>query len=337
VDELLAAEIAASPEELLALSPEMIEFLEARVHRSTDAADTVESLLEVIVGSRGLALDYADTSTRTAIETFTTRNGNCLSFTVLFVAMARQLGLRARFNEVMEVMSWGRHGNVVWSSRHMIAEVSTSSGLVQVDFLPELEKRYRSRRTISDERTLAHYYNNLGAEQLALGDAKAALDLFQRSQAVDSSFTPAWVNQGVAWRYLDRTEEAEASYKRALEIDPGEMTAASNLAILYEAVGRPKEAAPYLERVRRYRKRNPFFHFSLGLQAFRSGELEEAVIHFKRAIRRQRKDAGFRAELAEVYLGLGMQRKAQRSLKKAIKLAESDEKRRQYQRRLESR
>ena len=334
--QLPAAEIAASPAELLALNPEMVLFLEARVRRSADAADTVKSLLEAIVGDRGLALDYTDTSTRTAIGTFNARNGNCLSFTVLFVAMARHLGLQARFDEVSEVMSWGRHGNIVWSSRHMIAEVSTSSGLVQVDFLPELEKRYRSRRRISDHRTLAHYYNNLGAEELTLGNVEAALELFDRAQATESTFTPAWVNQGVALRHLGRTEEAEASYKRALEIDPSEMTAASNLALLYDALGRPRDAAPLLEQVRRYRKRNPFYHFSLGLEASRAGEARAAVTHLKRAIRRQRKDAGFRSELAEVYLDLGLHGKARRSLGKAIKYAEEEEKREMYRRRLAS-
>jgi Flp pilus assembly protein TadD len=331
-----SAEIAGSTEELLALSPEMVEFLDAHVTQSADAVDTTRSLLSAIVGSRGLALDYADTSTRTAVETFNVRNGNCLSFTVLFVAMARHLGLVARFNEVMEVMSWGRQGNVVWSSRHMIAEVSTASGLVQVDFLPHIEKQYRLQRRISDQRMLAHYYNNLGAEHLSVGKAGSALDLFRRAQAADPTFTPAWVNQGVALRHLDRNQEAEESYLRALEIDPDEMTAASNLALLYESMGREKDAAPYLGQVRRYRKRNPFFHFSLGLQAARDSEPRVAVKHFKRAIRRQRKDAGFRAELAEAYLALGLEGKARRSLGKAIKRAETDEKRTLYQRRLDA-
>jgi Flp pilus assembly protein TadD len=333
-DQLHGVEVAASTEDLLAMSPEMIEFLEANVYQSADASQTAASLLSAIVGSRGLALDYADTRTRTALDTFTTRNGNCLSFTVLFVAMARHLGLRTTFNEVMEVLSWGRHGNVVWSSRHMIAEVATSAGMVQVDFLPELEKRYRSPRRISDQRMLAHYYNNLGAETFSIGDHEAALVLFRRSLEVDDTFTPAWVNNGVALRRLGRREEAEKSYLRALEIDPSEMTAASNLALLYAAMSRAKDAEPYFELVSRYRKRNPFYHFSLGLEASRNGELKAAVKHMSRAIRRQRKDAGFRAELAEVYLDLGRERKAKRSLKRAIYHAVGDEERDQYQRRL---
>lgn len=331
-----ASEIAASEDELLAMSPAMVDFVDSRVRRSAEAEETVKSLLAAIVGERGLALDYADTSTRTAIDTFETRNGNCLSFTVLFVAMARHLGLDARFNEVSEVMGWDRKGDVFWSSRHMIAEVSTSGGLVQVDFLPELEKSYRLRRRISDRRTLAHYYNNLGAEAMAREDVSAALALFRRARDSDETFTPAWVNHGVAMRHLGRNEEAESSYLRALEIDPREMTAASNLVLLYEATGRYRDADPWIRRVRRYRQRNPFYHFSLGLRASRSGELREAVGHFKRAIRRQRGDAGFRAELAEAYVDLGRLTKARRSYRRALEQAASDEERQRYRRRLEA-
>ena len=205
----------------------------------------------------------------------------------------------------------------------MLAEVSTSGGPVQIDFLPETQKRYRFSHRISDRRMKAHFYNNLGAEALADGDGEGALAFFLEALSFDARFSPALVNRGVAYRFLGDPGLAEESYKEALEIDPTEMTAASNLSQLYEGLGRAEEAGEYARLVRKYRKRNPFYHFGLGLIAARDDRHAEAVEHFRRAIRRQRQDAGFREELAGSYVDLGRLRKARRSLRRALDLARS--------------
>jgi Tfp pilus assembly protein PilF len=318
----MAAASSSDEASALRLTEEMELFLKKRIRVRLDERETVQLLMDAILGPRGLALEYADNRTKSAAETFESRSGNCLSFTLLFVAMARQLGLNAHFNEVMEVMGWDRRGSVVWNSRHMIAEVSTPPGYVLVDFLPEAEKRYRDVRRISDERTLAHYYNNLGAEALAGGGVETALDYFGKALEQDPSFTPAWVNRGAAYRRRGDDALSEASYRKALEIDPSDVTAASNLVGLLHSTGRGVEAQAYAETVRRFRWRNPFYHFSRGLVAARADDLAAAKVHFKRAVRRRRSDPAFHAELAEVLIGLGEPRRACRSLRKAIKHTE---------------
>lgn len=330
-----AAGPAVDTASLLELTGEMERFLKEKVRLRTDERETVKALMEAILGPRGLALEYADSRTKTAAETFESRSGNCLSFTLLFVAMARHLGLNARFNEVMEVISWNRRGNSVWNSRHMIAEVWTPPSYTLVDFLPETEKRYRAVRRISDQRTLAHYFNNLGAEAFADGRSSEALEFFRKALAVDPTFAPAWVNQGAVYRRMGDDARSEESSLKALEVDPTEMTAASNLAQLYQATGREKEAALYRRMVQRFRQRNPFYHFHLGLTAVRDGDLEAAERHFKRAIRRRRNDPLFHAELAAVHLELDHPGKARRSLKKAIQHAEDEDRRRRLELRLQ--
>lgn len=332
---LLAAGVAPAdasrvPEEseIIALSPQMGRFLARRIRPGQVRQVRLQTLIDVIFSPDGLEITYGNSSTRTAEGTFKARNGNCLSFTVMFVAMARHLGLNAYFREVDEVTSWDQRGNLVVTGRHMYAEVEADNGLTQVDFLPGTGKLYRSTRRIRTPRVYAHFYSNLGVERLTTGRAAEAVALFERALANDARFSQALVNLGVAYRRLGDDARAEASFLRALEVDAGEMAAATNLAALYLSRGRLAEAEPWLERVGGYLRRNPFHHFRLGLRAAGQDDPEAAIAHLREAIRRRPEEAFFHLELARLQLRLGRQEQARSSLERALALASGEEERR---------
>ncbi len=324
--------------EILALSPEMGRFLARRIRPGLVRQARLQELIDVIFSPEGLEITYGNTRTRTAEETFKARNGNCLSFTVLFVAMARHLGLNAYFREVDEVTSWDQRGNVVVTGRHMYAEVEADNGLTQVDFLPGTGKVYRSTRRIRTPRVYAHFYSNLGVERLTAGGPVEAVALFERALDNDARFSQALVNLGVAYRRLGDAARAEESFLRALEVDPGEMAAATNLAALYLGRGRQAEAEPWLERVGGYLRRNPFHHFRLGLRAAQQEDLKAASAHIREAIRRRPEEAFFHLELARVLERIGRHEEARASLQRALALAEENELRpiRAFQRELDA-
>ena len=310
--------------DILALSPEMGRFLARRIKPGQVRNLRLQALLDVIFGEDGLRITYGNTRTRTAIETFEERSGNCLSFTLMFVAMARHLGLRAYFREVDEVTSWDQRGDVVITERHMFAEVEADNAVVQVDFLPAGAKVYRATRRVDTARVYAHYYSNLGVEQLTAGRVGAAIGLFERALEHDPRFSPALVNLGVALRHAGRPGRAEETLRRALEVDSGEMAAVSNLASLYLAQGRSEEAAPLLERVAGHLRRNPFYHFRQGMMASRNEQWETAIGHVREAIRRFPREALFHVELAQLQLRLGREPQARASLQRALRLAEGE-------------
>ena len=70
--------------------------------------------------------EYAEV-TRTASDTFHDRQGNCLSFTMLFVALAREAGLTANYQSVQVQPTWANDGQVVIAS-HVNAVVRTGFG-----------------------------------------------------------------------------------------------------------------------------------------------------------------------------------------------------------------
>lgn len=311
--------------DLLALNLEMARFLVRHVEANLDPEARVDELMNAVFAKKkGLGITYEDTGTKTAIETFKSRSGNCLSFTILFVALARHLGLNAYFREVEEVMSWNRRGDVVLRNHHMFVEVEIENGHMDVDFLPGAEKRYHRVRRVDERRVLAHYYNNLGVEKLAAGHPELALPYFEKAVAVDPSFAYGWTNWGVAWRHLGEFERAEKSHLRALEIEPGEPTAVTNLASLYLATGRREEAEPLLAQVDDYLRHNPFHQFRLGSKALHEGDAEAAIRHFKVAIRRLPEEAEFHEALARALAATGDLVKARESFERALELTEGE-------------
>lgn len=328
-------ELPATDVDLLALDLSMARFLVKYVRANLDPEARAQALIDAILDKNKLGITYDDVGTKTAAQTFRSRSGNCLSFTVLFVAMARHLGLSAYFQEVGEVMSWDRRGDIILRNHHMLAEVEVENGHMEVDFLPGGEKRYRRLRRVSEERVVAHYYNNLGVENLAKGDAETSLAYFEKAVAADASFAHAWTNLGVAHRHLGDFERAEESHLKALEVDPDEATAMTNLASLYLAAGRRDEAEPLLEKVESHLNRNPFHHFTQGTNAAKSGDPAAAVRHFREAIRRHPQEAPeFHAALGEALAEAGEVDKARQSLEKALRLAEDGNLRRRVRNRL---
>ncbi len=310
--------------DVLEFNVEMAQFLAEHVLASQSPTVRLYSLMDVVFSGKQLGIQYETAGTKTAVETFESRSGNCLSFTYLFVAMARHLGLHAYFQEVGEVLSWDRRGDVILRNQHMYVEIELENSRIQVDFLPGSEKRYRLVRRINDRRALAHYYNNIGAEKMAGRDHLLGVAYFARAVGLDDSFAHAWTNLGVAYRRLGEPELAERSHLRAIDIS-NEMTAVSNLASLYVSMGRREEAEPLLQRAETYLQRNPFHHFRLGVQSSTAGNAQAAIEHFRAAIRRMPKEPEFHAALSRSYAKVGDTKSAEVSLRKAIRLADTDD------------
>ena len=71
----------------------MLAFLARHIDMSAGATQRLEQLVTALDDERSFGLRYTD-ATRTAPETFRSRDGNCLALTNLFVALAR--GARGR-------------------------------------------------------------------------------------------------------------------------------------------------------------------------------------------------------------------------------------------------
>ncbi len=315
---------------VLAVSANMQDFLSAHVARKADRVTRVRQLAYAIVGAHTFGLEY-DETTRTASETFRTRRGNCLSFSNMFVAMARRVGLDADFQEVDVPPDWSFKDDTFVLNRHVDVLVDLGKdGEHVVDFNMDDFRTTYDRRRISDARALAHFYNNIAVERMQAGDPASALLYFRRATGHDPLFSPAWTNLGILYLRKGHPDHAEAGYLQALRADGGDLVAMSNLASLYEGRGDQERAAMYRNRVTHHRQRNPYYRFQLAREAFLAQDYAGAIRHLNDAIRGKKNEDQFYYLLGLTYVKKGDEQAARRWLSRAEEVAATDALKRRY-------
>jgi tetratricopeptide (TPR) repeat protein len=313
-----------APADVMALSPEMRAFLGAHVDSNASDGLKVKQLVGAIIGTSTLGLTY-DERTRTAAETFRARRGNCMSFSTLFVAMAREVGLNAQFQEVDIPPDWTVDKDTFVLNRHVDVRVALEPvGTQVVDFNTANFRSSYDMRTISDTLAMAQFYNNMGVERMQDGDTAAALANFRQALAGDDRlFSPAWTNLGTLYLRHAQLAYAEAAYLQALRADSSNLVAMSNLARLYEREGDSARAARFRRRVIRHRWHNPYYRYQLAREAFAAGRYDTAISHLKYAIRQKQNEEWFYSLLSQCYEREGNERAARHWRERAQRIASS--------------
>jgi tetratricopeptide (TPR) repeat protein len=330
--------------DILGMSPGMVEFVEQHVGPEMNTDKKVRGLVSAIMDNENFKVDYED-QTRTASQTFQNRLGNCLSFTNMFIALARHAGLNAAFQEVEIPPDWSLTGHAFLLSEHVNALVNTSHGSDRmIDFNTQVIDFYVQRldpmhemSVISDQRAFAHYFNNVGAEfMLQGGETLLALSYFYESIRQDAGFSSAWVNLGVLHRREGYTEFAEAAYIQALAVDSSSLVAMSNLANLYAAEGLDELADYYRSQVKYHRLRNPYYLYALAGSAVTNGDYNAAIDHLKQAIRLRENEDRFYALMSVSYSMMGENDEARHWMRKAEEMAVRQADKERYHSKLES-
>lgn len=298
--------------DVLTLNDEIRSQLDERIQNSWSDTRKLEALRHYLFSSDRLGIEYDPQETRTAIETYEARSGNCLSLTNLFIAAARYVGLDANYRTIEVRPTWDKSSGTVIRYEHIVATGNLNRGETYVvDFLPEFVIGDSDSQQVSDEAGLSLYYNNMGAESLIGGDAEQAVSWLRHALALRPDFSAGWTNMGTAMNRLGRPELAEFSYRKALLADSKNYSALSNLAAFYRAAGEEKKAELFLEQVNRYRRRNPYFHYFVAEILYEEGQYEDAKLLLKRSIELKRNEPEFYAALAKLHEALGEDRQSQ--------------------------
>jgi Flp pilus assembly protein TadD len=321
-----------SHDDVMALSDEMREFLDTHVSQRAQDPVKLRQLSDAVFDKATFGLEYNE-NTRTAADTFKNRSGNCLSFTFMFVVLARGVGLKANFQEVEIPPAWSFTEDTYILNRHINIHVDLGRLPPKiVDFdIADFRADY-DMRIIPDERALAHFFNNVGAEHMQRGDVAAAFSAFREAIVDhDRNFAPAWDSLGTL--YYGRqglSDHAEAAFLHALEIDRSDLTAMNNLTVLYDRRGEPGLAESYRKKVRKHREHNPYYRFHRARIAYQAQDYDLALHHLKYALRKHRDDDRFCALLALVYLKMGDEKKSRLWMDRATEYATNDAMKRIY-------
>lgn len=308
----------------LALSPEMKQFVETQLSGLGDGESPAWKLAYAMLNPWLLDFAYDPRVTLTAEEAFRQRQGNCLTFSNMFVAMAREAGMEAWYREVEIAPEWSNVDDTLLVSMHVNAEVRDHRQGFIIDVSRRKPRDGERYRRLSDAEAEAQFYNNLGAEALVANDLGRAHAYFEMGAAIDPSLAYLWSNLGVVLRRNGQTEDAMLAYRTALELDPWQSVAVNNLYAIYEQDGHSEEAQRLEARVERNRRKNPYYLDSVAKAALEEDDWKEAEALARRAIRIERNEYRFYYTLARAQFLSGELNIAQISLDKARRLAPPD-------------
>lgn len=274
------------------------------------AARRVERIVAFVFTPEALGMRYREGANHSVAESYATREANCLGFTLLFLALAREAGLQTGAQEIRETLSWNRQDDTVYRNSHVNAWVRVGGRQYQFDVAPDSFVSRHQPSKISDRSLLAHYYNNRAMEQLALGALEQATPLMQTALSLEPERASHWSNAGVLQLRRGDPIAAEAAYRRALRLDPRNVDALFNSISLAQRRGDAAGAAQLRTRLAKVQERDPFHHFLRALDYEREGDLPRAIEHYRRATRLQRNEPRFHAALARAYREAGDEQRA---------------------------
>lgn len=221
---------------LLAVSPEMRAFVD-----SIDPALTPNQRFRRILRTLRMdrfELEYDLNTTTTAAEAFAERRGNCISFSALMVALAREVGLPAHFNLVeaplgRSTVKGGNGRTLVQNVLHINAEVSFgwSTRVIEFNFGPHA--RFPQRR-LSDATVETYFLNNRALELSRALQMEQAFALLHEALTISPDQSLLWNSLGYLYRLTGELELAEMSYTQALNLKSGNAAAKHNLRLVHE-------------------------------------------------------------------------------------------------------
>ncbi len=303
----------------MALTPAMALAANGLAGAGTEG-ERLERLRQALLDGRVFSFEYEKYSTFTSIEAFEAHRGNCVSFTNLFIALGRSLGIRLEAALVSTRGASERQGDLVVTHNHMVAVHSAQGGRTAwvYDFFQGVEEPIGPLVLLDDLEVAAVLASNAGVARLERGENVEARHEFELAVKLGPRRGAFWANLGLAaWRMGD-TQEALAAYRRGLEADPGIPALHQNLAALYVEQGRAAEARAALASIDTTRA-SPYAFLV-------RGDLELAGGSFKKAIANYRKAARVDPKLVEPWLAIaraelvrGRPAAARKAVEKALK------------------
>jgi tetratricopeptide (TPR) repeat protein len=308
-------------------TPSMQAFLQNEdIHPYLEDSQKIDALLSALYGPEGKDFTYAPNLTLPPGEAFETRQGNCLTFAMLFVTLAREIGLNAVFNEVDASPGWEREGDIIIETGHiniLVRSKSRNYVIEWVEYYRDLSSLFL--HPISDERAISHYFNNLGIRSMSEKDYPRSLFCLEQALDIDPTNANAWQNYGVYWIRQKQMDKAEEAFLKGIKLSGKQSSIYFLLSRFYEQQGDKARALIYLKKGKRYAKKNPFYNFNQAMEAKEQKDDKKAVKYLNSAIRKLPDYHRFHYELAMCYYRMGKAELWKNEMEKAIQSTDSPE------------
>ncbi len=150
----------------------------------------------------------------------------------------------------------------------------------QAGRLDAAEKIYR--QILAVEPNHADAIHLLGVLAAQAGNHEAAIEQIGRAIRLQGNVPFYHFNLGEAYRALQRSSEAAACYRRALQLKPDYAEAQSNLGSVLLDLGQPNETVACCRQALQWKPELAEAHNNLGSALKAQGKLDEAVASYRR-------------------------------------------------------
>lgn len=323
--------VAAAPaQSVLSVTPAMRDFINNDIGNSAFPHQRFRRLMQKLEGQDFFVNPYDQSATFSAAQTFTSKRGNCVAYTNLFIALAREASLDARYQKVHVPPKWELSSGLLLRVNHINVHVAgvrlpgAGSDELSVDFNSVVPAEGVATEIISDAHAESMFYANLSIDHLHEGDHEQAFAYLKRAVLTAPDNPDVWTNLGALYSILDHDAYAEQAYRVARSIDGKDPAAMAGLAKALRNQGREAEAEIFTAMVSRYQSANPYYHFAKAEQAFSVGAYDTALESINRAIKLKRRSPEFYALRAATAQQLGNARLHAKSIRLQHRFSKED-------------
>jgi tetratricopeptide (TPR) repeat protein len=322
-------------DDLFVVSDEMKRFIDTEVTPEQHLKGPRQALFDSLYIKGGvhprLRLTYDGAATRNAADTFAAHSGNCLSLVIMTAAFAKAMDLSVRYQSVYLDDALGRSGdiylfvghvNLILGKRPLDVGFGRFGGDDKIiDFLPPIEMRGVQAREISESTIVAMYMNNRAAEALVRGRLDDAYAWAKAAIGKDSEFPNSYNTLGIVYQRHGNLADAERAFLFALDRQPDNVHAMSNLTRVLNDEGRVAEAQQWKRNLDRIEPNPAFAFYHRGIKAMQDGDFKLARDMFAKEVDRAPYYHEFRYWLAAAYVNLGETEEARKQLALAIEFS----------------
>lgn len=294
--------------------------------------DAVHKMAKWLISKDGYDLKYDIDANLTPSEALEQRRGNCLTFTLLIIELAKSINITINANQVDLPDVWGENGDEDLVFYRHVNGIMKKGGNTQILDLAIQDYNFAyPQRIISQQQSVALLYSNKGVDSLRDRNHEKARHYLKLAVSAFPENPDMWINYGALLKANNEYDLAEASFLHALKLRDKNNLAASNLERLYRVLEQHKKAQLYAKKAEQARKRNPYYLFKIAKQQFFDGHSEQALNTINRSIRFHKKDHRFFALRSMIHQSQELYVKALQDLVKATRVSHKEDDINRYQ------
>jgi tetratricopeptide (TPR) repeat protein len=260
-----------------------------------------------------------------AARAFDERRGDCMTHAVLFVTMARYLGVDAYYVHATTARQFVEQGDELVATTHVAVGFAEGAEQHVVDVWTAVDGwRLATYRRIDDAAAIALYHGNLAALDMREGrldHAERVLGFLAKSVPdvveVQSNLAAALLRQR---RYREALSVVEGALARFPTFKP----LYTNGYVAAASLGDEALAAELERRGRALAEQDPIFVFARGVSSFERARYEDAAAAFEQALSAQSGSVLIQAWLVRAHLAAGHVERGVEAFARARRLAPED-------------